>query len=70
MQDFRKIIDEFIEIAGRIVNDVKHEKARAIAAQNQLKSMAEQRDIQQQDIQVKKNRCTLFGCRATKERYT
>lgn len=52
LQDFRKIIDEFIEIAGRIVNDVKHEKARAIAAQNQLKSMAEQRDIQQQDIQV------------------
>lgn len=34
------------------MNDVKHEKARAIAAQNQLKSMAEQRDIQQQDIQV------------------
>lgn len=52
LQEFRKIIDEFISIAETIVNDVEQEKIQAIAAQNLLKSMAKQRDAEQQDIQV------------------
>lgn len=52
MQEFRKIIDEFIGIAEAIVNDVEQEKMRAITAQNLLKSMAKQRESEQQDIQV------------------
>lgn len=53
LQEFRKIIDEFIDIAETIVSDVEQEKSQAIAAQNQLKSMAKQREAEQQDIQVK-----------------
>lgn len=52
LHEFRKIIDEFIGIAEAIVTDVEHEKSRAIAAQNLLKSMARQRESEQQDIQV------------------
>lgn len=52
LQGFRKIIDEFIGIAGRIVGDVKQEKNWAIAAQNQLKSITKQRDAVEQEIQV------------------
>lgn len=52
MQEFRKIIDEFIDIAETIVSDVEQEKSHAIAAQNLLKSMAKQREAEQQDIQV------------------
>lgn len=54
MQEFRKIIDEFIGIAETIVGDVELEKNQAIAAQNALKSMAKQREAEQQDIQVHK----------------
>ena len=52
LQEFRKIIDEFIDIAETIVSDVEQEKSHAIAAQNLLKSMAKQREAEQQDIQV------------------
>lgn len=52
IQEFRKIIDEFIGIAETIVSDVEQEKSRAIAAQNLLKSMSKQREAEQQDIQV------------------
>lgn len=52
LQEFRKIIDEFIGIAETIVGDVEQEKNHAIAAQNLLKSMAKQREAEQQDIQV------------------
>lgn len=52
MQEFRKIIDEFIGIAETIVGEVEQEKSQAIAAQNLLKSMAKQREAEQQDIQV------------------
>lgn len=52
LQEFRKIIDEFIGIAETIVSDVEQEKNQAIAAQNLLKSMAKQREADQQDIQV------------------
>ncbi|XP_055319417.1 intraflagellar transport protein 20 homolog [Sitodiplosis mosellana] len=51
LQEFRRIIDEFIVIAETIVNDVEQEKSHAIAAQNLLKSMAKQREAEQQDIQ-------------------
>ncbi|XP_031630321.1 intraflagellar transport protein 20 homolog [Contarinia nasturtii] len=51
LQEFRKIIDEFIGIAETIVGDVEQEKSHAIAAQNLLKSMAKQREAEQQDIQ-------------------
>lgn len=53
LQEFRKIVDQFIGIAETIVADVEQEKSNAIAAQNQLKLMAKQRDAEQQDIQVK-----------------
>lgn len=52
LQGFRKIIDEFIRIAGRIVGDVKQEKIRAISAQNQLNSMTKLHDAFTLDIQV------------------
>lgn len=52
IQEFRKIIDEFIGIAETIVSAVEQEKSQAIAAQNLLKSMAKQREAEQQDIQV------------------
>lgn len=53
IQEFRKIIDEFIGIAETIVSAVEQEKSQAIAAQNLLKSMSKQREAEQQDIQVK-----------------
>lgn len=52
LQEFRKIINEFIGIAETIVGDVEQEKNHAIAAQNLLKSMAKQREAEQQEIQV------------------
>lgn len=52
LQEFRKIIDEFISIAETIVTEVEQEKSHAIAAQNLLKSMAKQRDAEKQEIQV------------------
>lgn len=52
LQEFRKIINEFIGIAETIVSDVEQEKNHAIAAQNLLKSMSKQREAEQQDIQV------------------
>lgn len=55
LQEFRKIIDEFIGIAETIVGDVEQEKSHAIAAQNLLKSMSKQREAEQQDIQVISN---------------
>lgn len=52
LQEFRKIIDEFIGIAEKIVSEVEQEKSHAIAAQNLLKSMAKQREAEKQEIQV------------------
>lgn len=52
LQEFRHIIEEFIKIAEAIVAEVEEEKLHAIGAQNILKSMAKQRETQQQDIQV------------------
>lgn len=61
LQEFRKIIDEFIEIAETIVNEVEQEKTRAIAAQNLLKSMAKLREAEQQEIQVKFKRLIFIS---------
>lgn len=53
LQEFRKIIDEFIGIAETIVSEVEQEKSHAIAAQNLLKSMAKQREAEKQEIQAR-----------------
>lgn len=53
LKEFRKIIDEFIDIAETIVGEVEQEKMQAIAAQNHLKSISKQRESAQQEIQVK-----------------
>lgn len=52
LQEFRKIIEEFITVAESIVAEVEQEKLQAVGAQNLLKLLSKHRDAEHQDISV------------------
>uniref|UniRef100_A0A1A9X4D9 Intraflagellar transport protein 20 homolog n=1 Tax=Glossina brevipalpis TaxID=37001 RepID=A0A1A9X4D9_9MUSC len=53
LQDFKSLAEEFHKILNNYGKDVEREKLRAIATQNQLKTMAKQRLAEQQMYQSK-----------------
>jgi len=50
--EFQKIADGFILMVDSLAKDVEKEKMRAIGTRNLLKSVAKQREAEQQKLQV------------------
>merc|ERR1739844_778007 len=50
--DFQKIVGTFIEMVDIVAKEVEQEKMKAIGARNLLKSIAKQRESQQQQLQA------------------
>ncbi|XP_078600116.1 intraflagellar transport protein 20 homolog [Branchiostoma floridae x Branchiostoma japonicum] len=50
--EFQKIVGSFIEMVDRLAKEVEKEKMKAIGNRNQLKSMAKQREAQEQQLQA------------------
>ncbi|XP_005112803.1 intraflagellar transport protein 20 homolog [Aplysia californica] len=48
--DFQKIVGTFIEMVDVVAKEVEQEKMKAIGARNLLKSIAKQRESQQQQL--------------------
>ncbi|EDW31274.1 GL11048 [Drosophila persimilis] len=53
LQQFKRLIHDFYKISNTFAKDVEVEKLRAIGTQNQLKSMSQQRQAEQQVCQSK-----------------
>ncbi|KAM3933266.1 intraflagellar transport protein 20 homolog [Leptodactylus fuscus] len=52
IDDFQKIVGGLIELVGQLAKDTENEKMKAIGARNLLKSIAKQREAQQQQLQA------------------
>ncbi|KAI8504982.1 Intraflagellar transport protein 20 [Branchiostoma belcheri] len=50
--EFQKIVGSFIEMVDKLAKEVEKEKMKAIGNRNQLKSMAKQREAQEQQLQA------------------
>eukprot|EP00116_Pleurobrachia_bachei_P014809 sb/3475071/ len=50
IDDFQQIVNGFIELMDGLSSEVEREKLKAIGARNLLKSMAKQRESQQQQL--------------------
>ncbi|GFN80617.1 intraflagellar transport protein 20 homolog [Plakobranchus ocellatus] len=50
--DFQKIVGTFIEMVDSVAKEVEKEKMKAIGARNMLKSIAKQREAEQQQLQA------------------
>ncbi|XP_048735102.1 intraflagellar transport protein 20 homolog [Ostrea edulis] len=50
--DFQKIVGSFIEVVDNVSKEVEKEKMKAIGSRNLLKSIAKQREAQQQQLQA------------------
>ncbi|KAK3782952.1 hypothetical protein RRG08_065863 [Elysia crispata] len=50
--DFQKIVGTFIEMVDTVAKEVEKEKMKAIGARNMLKSIAKQREAEQQQLQA------------------
>ncbi|KAJ9591379.1 hypothetical protein L9F63_002084 [Diploptera punctata] len=50
--EFQKIADGFIQMADMLAKEVEKEKMKAIGARNLLKSVAKQREAEQQQLQA------------------
>ncbi|XP_052073701.1 intraflagellar transport protein 20 homolog B-like [Mytilus californianus] len=50
--DFQKIVGTFIEVVDNVSKEVEKEKMKAIGSRNLLKSIAKQREAQQQQLQA------------------
>ncbi|OWF55335.1 intraflagellar transport protein 20 homolog [Mizuhopecten yessoensis] len=50
--DFQKIVGTFIEVVDNVSKEVEKEKMKAIGSRNLLKSIAKQRESQQQQLQA------------------
>nr|KAG5700358.1 hypothetical protein BaRGS_029610 [Batillaria attramentaria] len=50
--EFQKIVGTFIEMVDNVAKEVEKEKMKAIGARNLLKSIAKQREAQQQQLQA------------------
>ncbi|VDI31216.1 intraflagellar transport protein 20 homolog B-like [Mytilus galloprovincialis] len=48
--DFQKIVGTFIEVVDNVSKEVEKEKMKAIGSRNLLKSIAKQREAQQQQL--------------------
>ncbi|KAF7244363.1 hypothetical protein EYD10_09418 [Varanus komodoensis] len=49
--EFKKIVNNHIELVDQLAKTTEHEKIKAIGARNLLKSIAKQREAQQQQLQ-------------------
>ncbi|XP_060067900.1 intraflagellar transport protein 20 homolog [Ylistrum balloti] len=49
---FQKIVGTFIEVVDNVAKEVEKEKMKAIGSRNLLKSIAKQRESQQQQLQA------------------
>ena len=52
ISDFQKIVGNFIELVDSLAHEVEKEKMNAIGSRNLLKSMAKQREAQQQQLRA------------------
>ncbi|KAK2162869.1 hypothetical protein LSH36_90g05001 [Paralvinella palmiformis] len=52
MSEFQKIVDSFIGLMDNVGGEVEKEKMKAIGSRNLLKSVAQQRQAQQQELQA------------------
>ncbi|XP_074642395.1 intraflagellar transport protein 20 homolog [Tubulanus polymorphus] len=52
ISDFQKIVGTFIETVDNVAKEVEKEKMKAIGSRNLLKSIAKQREAQQQQLQA------------------
>ncbi|XP_064652523.1 intraflagellar transport protein 20 homolog [Lineus longissimus] len=52
ISDFQKIVGTFIDMVDGVSKEVEKEKMKAIGSRNLLKSMAKQREAQQQQLQA------------------
>lgn len=50
--EFQKLVGSFIDITDNLSKDVEKEKMKAIGSRNLLKSIAKQREAQQQQLQA------------------
>ncbi|KAH3890642.1 intraflagellar transport protein 20 homolog [Dreissena polymorpha] len=50
--DFQKIVGTFIDVVDNVSKEVEKEKMKAIGSRNLLKSIAKQREAQQQQLQA------------------
>ncbi|XP_034337829.1 intraflagellar transport protein 20 homolog [Crassostrea angulata] len=50
--DFQKIVGSFIEVVDNVSKEVEKEKMKALGSRNLLKSIAKQREAQQQQLQA------------------
>ncbi|XP_041348849.1 intraflagellar transport protein 20 homolog [Gigantopelta aegis] len=50
IEEFQKIVGTFIEVVDTVATKVEKEKLKAIGARNLLKSIAKQREAQQQQL--------------------
>ncbi|XP_057311456.1 intraflagellar transport protein 20 homolog [Hydractinia symbiolongicarpus] len=52
ISDFQKIVGSFIDMVDTLAKEVEKEKMKAIGSRNLLKSMAKQRESQQQQLRA------------------
>ncbi|XP_066455732.1 intraflagellar transport protein 20 homolog isoform X1 [Eleutherodactylus coqui] len=52
IDDFQKIVGGLIELVDQLAKETENEKMKAIGARNLLKSIAKQREAQQQQLQA------------------
>lgn len=52
IDEFQKIVGTFIEVVDNVSKEVEKEKMKAIGSRNLLKSIAKQREAQQQQLQA------------------
>nr|XP_002130224.1 intraflagellar transport protein 20 homolog [Ciona intestinalis] len=52
IDQFQKLVGSFIEMTDTIAKDVENEKMKAIGSRNMLKSIAKQRESQQQQLKA------------------
>ncbi|XP_077995878.1 intraflagellar transport protein 20 homolog [Glandiceps talaboti] len=50
--EFQKIVGSFIDVVDKVSKEVEREKMKAIGSRNLLKSIAKQREAQQQQLQA------------------
>ena len=55
ISDFQRIADSFLAMVDSLSEEVESAKLKAIGTRNLLKSMAKQREAQQQQLQVSNN---------------
>ncbi|KAK8762087.1 hypothetical protein V5799_026656 [Amblyomma americanum] len=52
MTEFQSVVDKYIAISDKLAAEVEQEKLKAIGSRNLLKSVAKDREMQQQQLQA------------------